>query len=79
MSISKNMSISTERETIAHIFMRKKYYIRNSNLSTKNSTMSRRRILMKTLYFNKDEDLVKEECKLGYKEYDNDEDDSKED
>ena len=34
---------------------------------------------MKTLYFNKDEDLVKEECKLGYKEYDNDEDDSKED
>ena len=41
-------SISTEIETIVRIFLRKKSYSIKSNLSTKNSTMLRRRILMNT-------------------------------
>ena len=48
MRISKKRRISTERGKITRIFMREKYYRMNSNLSTKNSTMPRRKILMNT-------------------------------
>ena len=46
MMILKKKKISIERDTITHIFMREKYYRINLNLSTKNSSMPRRRILM---------------------------------
>ena len=48
MRISNKRRISTERKMIARIFMRKKDCRMTSNFSTKNSTMTRRRILMNT-------------------------------
>ena len=48
MRILKKRRISTERETITHIFMREKAYGVNWDLSTENSTMPRMRILMNT-------------------------------
>ena len=67
MRISKRSRISTERETITHVFMREKYYRMNSKLSTKNSTMPRRRIFMNACISKKRRTLTKNNEKLGTK------------
>ena len=67
MRISKRSRISTERETITHVFMREKYYRMNSKLSTKNSTMPRRRVFMNACISKKRRTLTKNNEKLGTK------------
>ena len=67
MRISNKRRISTERETIARIFMREKPYRMNLDLYRKKITMLRRRIVMNTCISTKRRTRAKKNVNLGMK------------